>query len=110
MGSERGVGGRAGGGAGRGVGVEGDSLTGGEKHDARREGPGEAGESGLLSERHDADDDARGGTQGGQDHEGPGGIPVCCGSTSRSLLCLPCPQWGRLLPLRAGMPHPSQYS
>ena len=78
--------------SGRGVGVGCGSLTGGEKHDACREGPGEAGEGGLLSEGHDAHDDARGGTEGGQDHEGPGGIPVCCKSTPRSLLCCPCPQ------------------
>lgn len=86
-------------GAGLGVGGRGRhggrgrSLTGGEKHDAGREGPGEAGERGLLSEGHDAHDDARGGTQGGQDHEGPGGIPVSCGSTLQSLQGLPCPQW-----------------
>lgn len=68
-------------------------LTGGKKHDASREGPGEAGEGGLLSEGQDAHDDAEGGTQGRQDHEGTGGIPVRCGSTPWSLLCLPCPQW-----------------
>lgn len=78
--------------SGRGVGIGCGSLTGGEKHDACREGPGEAGEAGLLSEGHDAHDDAGGGTEGRQDHEGPGGIPVCCKSTPRSLLCCPCPQ------------------
>lgn len=60
-------------------------LTGSEKHDACGEGPGEAGEGGLLSEGEDAHDDARGGAQGGQDHEGPGGIPISCGSTEQSL-------------------------
>lgn len=79
-------------------------LTGGEKHDACREGPGEAGEGRLLRECQDAHDDARGGAQGGQDHEGPGGIPISCGSTDRSLSCHPWPQWRATLPLRAGMP------
>lgn len=87
--------------SGRGIGVGCGSLTGGEKHDACGEGPGEAGEGGLLSKGHDAHDDAGGGTEGGQDHAGPGGIPVRCGSTPRSLLCCPCPQrrgcclWGQ---------------
>lgn len=71
----------------------GSPLTGGEKHDSRREGPGESGEGGLLSEGQDAHNDARGGAQGGQDHEGPGGVPVGCGGTPRSLPGLPCPQW-----------------
>lgn len=64
-------------------------LTGGKKHDASREGPGDAGEGGLLSEGQDAHDDAGGRRQGGQDHEGTSGIPVHCGSTPWSLPCLP---------------------
>lgn len=87
-------------------------LTGGEKHDAGREGPGEAGEGGLLSEGQDAHDDARGGTQGGQDHEGPGGIPISCGSTDRSLPRLPQPRRPTSLSLTQLLPHlcsPSLY-
>lgn len=57
------------------------SLTRGKKHDARREGPRQAGEGRLLREGQDAHDDARGGAQSRQDHEGPGGIPVGCGDT-----------------------------
>lgn len=68
--------------AGVGVGKVFASLTGGKKHDAGGEGPGEAGEGGLLCEGQDAHDDARGGTQGRQDHESAGGIPICCGDTS----------------------------
>ena len=69
MGNESSVGGRHGWGlelgreSGRRVGVGCGSLTGGEKHDACREGPGEAGEGGLLSEGHNALDDAGGGTE-----------------------------------------------
>lgn len=69
---------------GRGRGEEGEGragpLTGGEKHDTGGKRPGEAGEGGLLSEGQDAHDEAGGGTQGRQDHEGPRGVPICCGS------------------------------
>lgn len=67
-------------GQGRGEGMVG-SLTGGKEHNACGEGPGEASEGGLLGEGQDGHDDARGGTQSRQDHEGSGGIPVRCRNT-----------------------------
>lgn len=58
-------------------------LTGDEEEDAGSEGLVKAVEGGVVDECHDADDDANETGQQGEDHEGPGGVPVGCGGDSR---------------------------
>lgn len=54
------------------------ALTGYEEEDAGCEGLVKPVERGVVDEGHDADDDADETSQEGEDHEGPGGIPVGC--------------------------------
>lgn len=39
-----------------------------------------------MDEGHDADDDANETSQQGKNHEGPSGIPVCCGDEGDEVL------------------------
>lgn len=43
-------------------------------------------EGGVVDEGHDADDDANETSQQGKNHEGPSGIPVCCGDEGDEVL------------------------
>lgn len=54
------------------------ALTGNEEEDAGCEGLVKPVEGGVVDEGHDADDDADETSQEGEDHEGPGGVPVGC--------------------------------
>lgn len=51
-------------------------LTGDEEEDPGCKGLVEAVKGGVVDEGHDADQDAEETGQQGQDHEGPGGVPV----------------------------------
>lgn len=54
------------------------ALTGYEEEDAGCEGLVKPVEGGVVDEGHDADDDADETRQEGEDHEGPGGVPIGC--------------------------------
>lgn len=54
------------------------ALTGNEEEDAGCEGLVKPVEGGVVDEGHDADDDADETRQEGEDHEGPGGVPIGC--------------------------------
>lgn len=59
-----------------------EKLTGDEEEDARSKRLVKAVEGGVVDKCHDADDDANETSQQGENHEGPGGIPVGCGVTA----------------------------
>lgn len=54
------------------------ALTGNEEEYAGCKGLVKPVEGGVVDEGHDADDDADETSQEGEDHEGPGGVPVGC--------------------------------
>lgn len=58
-------------------------LTGDEEEDARSKRLVKAVEGGVVDKCHDADDDANETSQQGENHKGPGGIPVGCGVTAQ---------------------------
>lgn len=62
------------------------ALTGNEEEDAGSEGLVKPIKGGVVDEGHDADDDADETSQEGEDHKGPGGVPVGC-------VCV-CVWWG----------------
>lgn len=56
-----------------------EELTGDEEEDAGCKSLVKPVKGGVVDEGHDADHDANETSQQGEDHEGPGGIPVGCG-------------------------------
>ena len=62
------------------------ALTWDEEEDSGSEGFVEALEGGVVYEGHDPDDDAEEAGQDGEDHEGPGGVPVGWGHTDGKTL------------------------
>ena len=55
-------------------------LTGDEEEDAGCKCLVKPVKGGVVDEGHDADHDANETGQQGENHEGPGGVPVCCGT------------------------------
>lgn len=63
-------------------------LTGDEEEDAGRKRLVKTIKGGVVDEGHDANHDADETSQEGQNHEGPGGVPVCCGQKDQTFYCL----------------------
>lgn len=55
-----------------------EELTGDKEEDASCKCLVKPVEGGVVDEGHDANHNANETSQQGKDHEGPGGIPVCC--------------------------------